>query len=366
MILIHNFNYGFSDLFAKAGKFDELIKKQFSKNIAFTADGRNALYLALKNLNLKKKDEIIIPSYVCRIVYETINKMCTPVLADIDENTYVIDPADVESRVGKNTKGILAVHLYGNPCDMEYILKIAEENSLYIIEDVAQALLGSYDSRPLGSFGDYSFFSFRYSKDITSFKGGMLIAKSRINCKHESYENPFKTRMKLLSLLLAQSFFKKTPHFIFSVIFDILLKRVTEENWDFRYSDYTLSDFQKNLLYMQYLKLESVIEKRRKNANFYNNKLRKLVKIPEETKRGKHTYMRYTIQTRRREELMEHLLAKGIQTEKMYDYSLGEENEYPNSYLASTRNLNIPVHSGMSMDELVRVVKAVHEFFEVE
>jgi dTDP-4-amino-4,6-dideoxygalactose transaminase len=63
---------------------------------------------------------------------------------------------------------------------------------------------------------------------------------------------------------------------------------------------------------------------------------------------------------------MEHLLTKGIQTEKMYDYSLGEENEYPNSYLASIRNLNIPVHSALSKGELDRVVKAVYEFFEVE
>jgi perosamine synthetase len=366
MILIHNLNYSFLDLFAKAGSFDELIKKQYSMNIVFTADGRNALYFALKNLNLKRKDEIIIPSYVCKVVYETVKEICTPVLADIDENTYVIDPSDVEGRIGKNTKGILAVHLYGNPCDMKRIARIAEEHSLYIIEDVAQALGGSYDDRPLGSFGDYSFFSFRYSKDITSFKGGMLLAKSRINYRYKNCESPLETKIKLLALLLAQSLFKKAPSLIFSITFDMLLKKIQEENWDFKCSDYTLSNFQKNLLYRQYLRFEDIIEKRRNNARFYNKKLRGIVKIPEETERGKHTYMRYTIQTRRRDELMEHLLTKGIQTEKMYDYSLGEENEYPNSYLASIRNLNIPVHSALSKGELDRVVKAVYEFFEVE
>lgn len=347
-----------------ASKLKDYFSKNFKKdNVVFTSDGRNAIYFALKTIGLKPNDEILIPGYVCDAVREAIKPICKPVYVDIDQRTFNIGTENIEANITKNTKAILVVHLYGNPCDMKEITDIAKDNNLILIEDVAQALNGKYDGRMLGSFGDFAMFSFRFTKDITSFRGGALLANEKINMDLKSYSS-FKTFCKLIITLTAMKQIKMAPAKIYTplkkrIIFPFFKKSASM----FNISDKTLSNYQCYLLYQQLKTMNDIIDKRRANAKYYSKELKNVVSIPKETKLGEHTYYRYTIQSDKRDELCDYLLKQGIEADKMYDYYLAP---LPNSIIASKDNLNIPVHHGLTKEDGKKIVEAIHEFKQME
>jgi len=99
----------------------------------------------------------------------------TPVLVDSELETWNIDVSKIEEKITKNTKAIMVVHIYGHPCDMDPVMKIAKKYNLYIIEDAAEAHGAEYKNKKVGSFGDISCFSFYANKIITTGEGGMLL-----------------------------------------------------------------------------------------------------------------------------------------------------------------------------------------------
>ena len=344
-------------------KLKDLFCKTFEKeNVLFTSDGRNAINLALRRMKLKKEDKILIPAYVCDAVREAIKPICRPAYVDIDQ-TFNIDVEKVEPAITKNTKAILVAHLYGNPCDMKRIVDIANDNNLTLIEDVAQALNGRYNNKILGSFGDFAMFSFRFPKDITAFRGGALLANEKINVDLKS-DSSFKAFFRLFITLAAMKQIKMTPAMMYAplkkhILFPLFKKSASE----FDVSDKTLSNYQCYLLYQQLKKMDGIIEKRRENAKYYSKELKDVVFIPKETKSGKHTYYRYTIQSDKREGLHDYLLKHGIEADKMLDYYLAP---LPNSIIASKSNLNIPVHHELTKEDLKKIVEVIHEFKEME
>ena len=344
-------------------KLKDLFCKNFEKeNVLFTSDGRNAIHLALQIMKLKKKDEILIPAYVCDAVREAIKTICKPVYVDIDQ-TFNIDVEKIESNITKNTKAILAAHLYGNPCNMKEIVDLAQDNNLILIEDVAQALNGGYNGKILGSFGDFAMFSFRFTKDITSFRGGALLANENINVDLKS-DSSFKAFLRLFITLGAMKQIKMTPAKVYAPLKEhILFPFFKESASKFDASDKTLSNYQCYLLYQQLKRMNDIVEKRRKNAKYYSKELEDVVRIPKETKFGEHTYYRYTIQSDKRDELFNYLLKRGIEADKMYDYYLAR---LPNSIIASKNNLNVPVHHELTKEDLEKIVEAVHEFKGME
>lgn len=336
--------------------FSQNFKKD---NVIFTSDGRNAIFLALKTIGLKRNDEILIPGYVCDAVREAIKPVCKPVYVDINSRTFNIDAKEIEANITKNTKAILVAHLYGNPCEMKQIMDIANDRNLIIIEDVAQALNGKYNGKILGSFGDFAMFSFRFTKDITSFRGGALLANEKINVDLKS-DSLFKTFFSLFVTLAAMKQIKMTPAMVYAPLKKhILFPFFKESASKFDVSEKTLSNYQCHLLYQQLKKLDGIIEKRRANAKYYSKELEDVVVVPKETKPGEHTYYRYTIQSDRRDKLHDYLLKHGIEADKMYDYYLAP---LPNSILASKNNLNIPVHHELTKENLEKVVEAIYEF----
>jgi dTDP-4-amino-4,6-dideoxygalactose transaminase len=345
-------------------KLKEYFSKNFKKDsVVFTSDGRNAIYLALKTIGLKRNDEILIPAYVCDAVREAINPICRPVYVDIDKGTFNIDVKKIESNITKNTKAILVAHLYGNPCDMKEIADIAGDNNLMLIEDVAQSLNGKYNGEKLGSFGDFAMFSFRFTKDITSFRGGALLANEKINMNLKS-DSSFKAFFRLIITLAAMKQIKMTPATIYAPLKKhILFPFFKESASKFNVNDRALSNYQCYLLYQQLKKMDSIIERRRANAKYYSKELKDVVVVPKETKIGKHTYYRYTIQSDKRDELFNFLLKRGIEADKMYDYCLAP---LPNSIIASRNNLNIPVHHELTKENSKKIVEAIHEFKKVE
>ena len=340
------------------------LKESFSKSlekdeVLFTSEGRNAIYLALKTMDLKKKDEVLMPGYVCDAVQESIKQICRPVHVDINARTFNMDPDQIEANITKNSKAILISHLYGNPCDMGAITDIAYDRNLILIEDVAQALNGKYDGKILGSFGDIAILSFRFTKDITSFKGGALLANKKIDFESR-YASSFQSSAKIFITLGAMKQIRKLPSMVYAPLKKhILFPYFKESASKINLNNTTLSNYQCYLLYQQLKNIDNIIIKRRKNAKFFSKELENAVLIPEETKFGEHTYYRYTIQTDKRDELLNYLLNHGVEADKMYDYHLAP---LPNSMIVSKNNLNIPIHHDLTQEDLNKVVDVIHEF----
>ena len=166
------------------GKYVFRFEKEFAelcgvKYGCAVMNGTAALHLALLALNLKPGDEVLVPSMTFIASANPI-VFCgaTPVFVDSLKDTWCIDPKDAARKITPKTKGIIAVHLYGNACDMQAIQEIASSNGLWIIEDCAESHGTLYNGKPVGSFSDISFFSFYRNKHITTGEGGMCLTNS--------------------------------------------------------------------------------------------------------------------------------------------------------------------------------------------
>jgi perosamine synthetase len=144
-----------------------------------TSSCTGALHIAIRSLSIGHGDEVIVPEVtwigsVAPITYEH----ATPVFVDVDPKTWCISPQAVEAAITPKTKAIIAVHLYGNLCDMHKLRKIADKYNLVLIEDAAEALGSSWQGLKAGSIGDIGVFSFHGTKTMTTGEGGMLVCRS--------------------------------------------------------------------------------------------------------------------------------------------------------------------------------------------
>jgi len=368
VIPLHASTVSLNELFVLPSKdyiamFKELLQDSFDKeSVVFTADARNATYLALKVMGLQKNDEVLVPGYGCDAIRVAVEPICKPVYVDIDQRTFNIDPEEIEKHITKNTRAILITNLYGNPSDMERVIEIARTYNLKVIEDITQALGGSFHDRALGSFGDFTVFSFRFSKDITSLRGGALLANEKLDL-HLQPISSLRVFPPLFTIILALNQIKNIPAFIYSPVRKHILFPFFRQGADkFNASNETLSNYQCYLLYQQFAKMRRIIEKRGQNAAYYSEKLRDAITTPVETDKGSHIYFRYAIQIDNRDELFDYLSKHGIEADKTYDHCLAPEGVCPKSEAVSKRNLHIPVHHELSSNDLERVVKAVYNF----
>ena len=137
--------------------------------------GTAALHVALAALKVGPGQEVIVPAYMwVSVVAAVINLGAIPVLADIDE-TFCLNPADVERKIGPRTTGIIAVHMSGAQADVLALSRIARERGLFLVEDCAQCAGGSVGGKKLGTFGDIGTFSFQMNKNMTSGEGGCVV-----------------------------------------------------------------------------------------------------------------------------------------------------------------------------------------------
>ncbi|OCL27621.1 aminotransferase DegT [Orenia metallireducens] len=145
-----------------------------------TSNGTTALHLALESLGIGEGDEVIIPNLTFAA---TINAVlytgAIPVLVDIDENSWNINVKKIEEGINNRTRAIIPVHLYGQPCDMDRLVEIANKYNLYIIEDCAEAHGAEYKGQKVGGFGDIACFSFYGNKIITTGEGGICLTNDK-------------------------------------------------------------------------------------------------------------------------------------------------------------------------------------------
>ncbi|HEY7161543.1 MAG TPA: DegT/DnrJ/EryC1/StrS family aminotransferase, partial [Acidobacteriota bacterium] len=163
------------------GKYIEQFEKSFAafcqtKHALSCCNGTVALHLALMALGLKPEDEVLVPTLT---FVATANAVAycgaRPVFLDSDPDTWNLDVSTIEKKITARTKGIVAVHLYGNPVDMAALMSLAQQHGLWVVEDAAEAHGAEFGGKKVGSYGALSSFSFYGNKIITSGEGGMVV-----------------------------------------------------------------------------------------------------------------------------------------------------------------------------------------------
>ena len=330
------------------GVEDEAFEKAFakyceSKYCVGVGNGLDALFLALKALEIKKGDEVIVPSntYIATALAVTYVG-ATPVFVEPDIRTFNIDPSKIEEAITDKTKAIMPVHLYGQPCDMDPIMEIAKKYGLFVVEDCAQAHGATYKGKVIGSFGDAAGFSFYRGKNLgalgdagaTVTNDEELAKKVRALGNYGSdykYHHIYKGNNSRLDELQAAFLAAKLPH----------LNRMNEERRRIAQK------------YIDGIKNEEVI----------------LPYIPEYANPVWHIF---GIRCKRRDELEKFLNDAGIGTNKHYPIpmhlqecykDLGfKEGDFPVAEEISATELSIPMYYGMTDEEVQYVIDKVNEF----
>jgi perosamine synthetase len=166
------------------GRFVSEFEQKFASyvgvsNATSVSNGTVALHLALVALGIGHGDEVIVPTLT---YIASVNAIAytgaTPVFVDSLQSSWQLDPADVRKKITDKTKAVMAVHLYGQSCDMKQLRAICDEHELFLIEDCAEAIGSLYNGKHVGTFGDISTFSFFGNKTITTGEGGMVVTNS--------------------------------------------------------------------------------------------------------------------------------------------------------------------------------------------
>ena len=173
---------------SRTKNFEKYFNKKFNSKFSLMVNsGSSANLLALQCLinpyrknRLKPGDEVIIPTLCWSTsLWPIIQSGLTPIFIDINQNTLNIDENEIKKKISKKTKAILLVHVLGNSCDMDKILKIKKKYNLILIEDTCESIGSKFNKKYLGTFGDFSSFSFYSSHQISSGEGGMICCKNK-------------------------------------------------------------------------------------------------------------------------------------------------------------------------------------------
>ena len=234
-----------------------------SKFIALTQSCTAALEIASIIINLKKNDEVIMPSYgFVSLANAVVLRGAKPIFVEIDPLTLNISYKDIKRRISKRTKAIYVIHYAGNSCEIEKISKLAKKNKLFLIEDAAHAFLGKYNNKFLGTIGDIGVFSFHETKNIVAGQGGCIsINNSSLIKRANSILDKGTDRRKFIN-----DFKKK------------IIKSSNKKfySWVDIGSEYRLSELSSALLYSQMLKANKIQKKRELIWDKFNKYVDKL------------------------------------------------------------------------------------------
>lgn len=330
------------------GKEDEMFEKAFSafcnrKYCVGVGNGLDALFLSLKALNIKEGDEVIVPSntYIATALAVTYTG-ATPVFVEPDIRTFNIDPTKIEAAITDKTKAIMPVHLYGQACDMDPIMKIARNNNLYVIEDCAQAHGAKYKGQVIGSFGDAAGFSFYPGKNLGALgDAGAVVTNNNELAK------------KVRALGNYGSDYKY--HHIYQG------------------NNSRLDELQAAFLSAKLPTLNKVNEERRKIANKYLEGIKNTeIVLPYVPDYAEPVWHIFAVRCDRRAELETFLNAAGIGTNKHYPIpmhlqecykNLGfAKGDYPIAEKISETELSLPMFYGMTDEEIQYVIDQINCF----
>jgi len=343
-------------------KCEDLLKDIMGVSRAplLTTSCTSALEISAMQIDFDSKSEFILPSYT---FVSTANAFCLrgakPIFADIDPETLNVDLAHVESLVSNNTKVIVPVHYAGTSCDLDELLRISRKNNILVVEDAAQAITSTYKGKALGTFGDFSAFSFHETKNIICGEGGALFVNN---------EN-FRSNSEIIRE-------KGTDRAQF------FRGQVDKYTWRSLGSSYVLSDISAAFLLAQLENIASIQKKRMSLYNTYLENLSilqdkgilKLPSIPEYNEHNAHIFYLLLDDTETRKKLISYLKDKGIMSVfhyiPLHDSPMGENYGYKKGMLPvtesiSSRILRLPLCSAFTLDEIETVSDAVLSFFGI-
>jgi perosamine synthetase len=340
-------------------KFERTLADRIGKKyaVAFNS-GTSALHAILLTYGIGEGDEIIVPSFT---FIATANSPffvnAKPVFADIEAETYGLDPEDVMEKITGKTRAIMPIDYGGLSCRIKELREIAEDHELLLIEDAAESLGARVDGKPVGSFGDVAMFSFCGNKVITTGEGGMLVTDER-----DVYER--------LKLIRSHGRLETENYFTSAKVMDYICLGY---NW--RMSNVTAA-----LGISQLEKLDKVIEMRRRNAAYMSKRLSKLsgIEPPNPPKGFFHVYQMYTVKVRggekARDGLKGYLAEKGVMTKvyfspvhltSFYREKFGfQGGELPMTERISKQVLTLPMYASLTKDEMDYVTDSVTSFME--
>ena len=300
------------------------------KKAAATSSGTAALHLALLALNVKQKDEVIIPSFVCSAVLNAVNYTgATPVIVDIEPFTYNISFEDVKRAISSKTKAIIVPHMFGCPAEMDKFTEL----DIPIIEDCAQSIGATFNGQPSGSLGLLSVFSFYATKVLACGEGGMVLSNSE----------------------------------------DLILKIKDLREYDnkddylLRYN-YKMTDIQASLGLNQLILLEQFIEKRREIADRYFEEFKDCDLLLPIWKKGKeHIYYRFVIKIRDKASgYLERFQQKGVMCRRPVYRPLHiylNLSGIPQATEAWQKAISIPLYPSLKEEEIEKIISVVKETF---
>ncbi len=334
------------------------------------SSGTDALLIALMAIDIKPGDEVIVPAYSFFATAGVVARLnAIPVFTDVDPVTFNMDPIDFEKKISSKTKAVIPVHLYGQSCDMEPIIKIAKKHDIKVIEDAAQAIGVQYkDGRCVGTIGDIGCFSFFPSKNLGCFGDGGLVTTNN------------KELAERLKILRVHGGHPKYYHKIIG-------------------GNFRLDAIQAAVISVKLPHLDGWSEARRKNARLYNkffidaklaeetghisfddkNKVllpkaiyKSEIQNPKSDLVNFHIYNQYIIRTQKRDEVREFLKDNNIGTEIYYPvpfhlqecftYLGYKKGDFPVSENAAETSIALPIFPELTEEQIKYVVDKIGEF----
>lgn len=341
---------------------EKIAKYMNAKHAVGCASGSDALLLSLMACGIGPGDAVITTPYTFFATAGAISRLgATVIFVDIDQNTYNIDPNQIEDMVtGKGRlslrlkpyalrlKAIIPVHLYGQSADMDPIMEIAKKHNLIVIEDGAQAIGTEYKGRRAGSIGHFGCFSFFPSKNLGGFGDGGMVTTNDDN---------FAERLRVLRVHGSK------PKYYHKCVG----------------MNSRLDTLQAAVVEVKLRHLDTWSAARKGNADWYNEAFRKtgladrFLQTPYEVPGGRHIYNQYVIRAKNRDDLMKHLKENGIGNEVYYPVPLHlqecfaglgyKQGDCPVSEEAAKETIAIPIYPELTTEQKQYVVNTIKQIY---
>jgi dTDP-4-amino-4,6-dideoxygalactose transaminase len=330
------------------GEEGESFEREFAgyldvKRAVGVGSGTEAIHLALRAVGVEAGDEVITVANTCVPTVSGIWAAgAVPVLVDVKEESFTLDPDKLEAVITPKTKAILPVHLYGQAADLDSIIEIARMHNLKVIEDAAQAHGATYKNRKLGAIADAAAFSFYPSKNLGANGDGGAVTTND--------EGIAERVMRLRNYGQAERYYHKTKG-----------------------TNSRLDELQAAILRAKLTRLDEWNERRREIAKFYDEEItNSLIQKPSQVEYGRHNYHLYVVRCERRDELQKFLNQKGITTlihypipihlQEAYGDLNKREGDYPVAELIAKRILSLPIFPELTYDEARYLVDCINSF----
>tara|TARA_B100000401_G_scaffold60218_1_gene35239 strand:- start:147 stop:1250 length:1104 start_codon:yes stop_codon:yes gene_type:complete len=336
------------DCYKYINKFENLFKEHLGVEYAIaTSSCTGAIHIGLSSLGIGPGDEVIVAdiNWIAS-VSPIVHMGAKPIFVDVDINSWCIDTNKIRDAITPNTKAIMAVHIYGNICNMDELLSISNEYNIPIIEDSAEAIGSEWNSKKAGSIGTYGTFSFHGTKTVCTGEGGMFVTNNE-----EIYEK---------SLTLSnhgRSRYQK--------------KQFWPDMIGFKYK---MSNIQAAIGCAQLERIDELISKKRKIFNFYKDNLKNLpVKFNPEPENTKNGYWMPTIIVDEgikfdRDDVLKKFSQENIDA-RVFFWPLSslpmfeEVKQNHVSYSLNVRGINLPSYHDLTEEQQERVIKVINNIF---